>query len=130
SPEGRITHGCLGIWSDEQAEALAPLAQFIRAQGSVPAIQISHAGRKASTQRAWQGSGPLNEQDRARGETPWTPVGPTEQPFAEGWLQPDALSIAQIHELTEQFVQAALRALRAGFEIIELHMAHGYLLQS
>jgi len=127
---GRITNGCLGIWSDEHAAALEPVTQFIKSQGSVPAIQIAHGGRKSSTQRAWEGNGPLTAENLANGDETWTPVGPSDVPFAEGWLQPRALSVSEIHELTQQFADAARRAVKAGFEIIEIHMAHGYLLQS
>lgn len=130
SREGRITNGCLGIWSDEHAAALEPITRYIKSQGSVPALQIAHGGRKASTQRAWEGNGPLTEENLRNGDESWTPLGPSDEPFAEGWLKPRALTEEEIQEHTQYFVQAALRAIKAGFEVIEIHMAHGYLLQS
>lgn len=130
SPEGKITNGCLGIWSDSHAEALKPITAFIKSQGAVPALQISHGGRKSSTQRAWEGNGPLTEENIRKGDETWTPVGPSDKAFAEGWLQPRALEVDEIHRLTEAYVASAKRALDAGFEVIEIHMAHGYLLQS
>ena len=130
SPEGRITNGCLGLWNDEQQRALAPVARAIRAAGSVPAIQIGHGGRKASMQRPWFGNGPLNDQDLARGEARWQPIGPSAVPLAEGWLVPRAMDADDMARTCRAFADAALRALAAGFEIIEIHMAHGYLLHS
>ncbi len=127
---GRITNGCLGIWSDEHAEALKPIAGFIKSQGAVPTLQIAHAGRKASAQRAWEGNGPLTAENIQNGDESWTPVGPSDLAFADGWLQPHALTIPEIHEHAVYFAKGAVRALEAGFDIIEIHMAHGYLLQS
>ncbi len=82
---GRITHGDLGIWSDAQTQALRRITAFISSMGSVPAIQLGHAGRKASMQRPWHGNGPLDETDVARGEKPWEVIGPSAIPLAEGW---------------------------------------------
>lgn len=127
---GRITNGCLGIWSDEHAAELAPLTKFIKSQGSVAAIQIAHGGRKSSTQRAWEGNGPLTQENLDNGDETWTPVGPSDVPFAPGWLKPRALTKEEIREITQDFADAARRAVEAGFQIIEIHMAHGYLLQS
>lgn len=128
--EGRITNGCLGIWSDAHAQAMQPLVSFIKSQGATPALQIAHGGRKSSTQRAWEGNGPLTQQNIDNGDEAWTPVGPSSTSFAEGWLKPRALQIEEIQALTIAFRNAAKRAVDAGFEIIEIHMAHGYLLQS
>lgn len=128
--DGRITNGCLGIWSDSHAEAMRSLVTFIKSQGSTPALQIAHGGRKSSTQRAWEGNGPLTQQNIDKGDESWTPVGPSSTPFAEGWLKPRALEAEDIKELTAAFRDAAKRAVDVGFEIIEIHMAHGYLLQS
>ena len=124
---GRITHGDIGIWSDEQVPALARIAAFIKSQGSVPAIQLAHAGRKASMQRPWHGNGPLDDTDRARGEQAWDIVAPSTIPLDEGWLKPHELTVTQIHELHDRWCLAAKRALDAGFEVIEIHSAHGYL---
>jgi 2,4-dienoyl-CoA reductase-like NADH-dependent reductase (Old Yellow Enzyme family) len=128
--EGRITNGCLGIWSDAHAEAMRSMVAFIKSQGSTPAIQIAHGGRKSSTQRAWEGNGPLTQKNFDNGDEAWTPVGPSSTPLAEGWLKPRALEVEEIHALTVAFRDAAKRAVEVGFEIIEIHMAHGYLLQS
>ena len=127
---GRITHGCLGIWSDQHAQALARLAAFLKAHGSVPAIQLGHAGRKASMQRPWYGNGPLGAEDAARGDLPWEIIGPTDQPQDQGWLVPKAMSQADIDTVIQALVDGARRADQAGFEIAEIHGAHGYLLHS
>lgn len=127
---GRITNGCLGLWEDAQGEALAPIAAFLTAQGAVPAIQINHSGRKGSAQRAWEGNGILTPENLANGDERWQPLGASDNPFSEGWPVPKPLDAAGLAEIREAFVATALRALRAGFRIIELHMAHGYLLQS
>jgi 2,4-dienoyl-CoA reductase-like NADH-dependent reductase (Old Yellow Enzyme family) len=127
---GRITHGCLGIWSDEHARALGRIAPFLKAHGALPAIQLAHAGRKASMQRPWFGNGPLGPGDAARGDRPWPIVGPTAEPAAEGWLAPHAMTRADIDEVVGAFAAAARRAHAAGFDIVELHGAHGYLIHS
>jgi 2,4-dienoyl-CoA reductase-like NADH-dependent reductase (Old Yellow Enzyme family) len=129
SPEGRISHGDMGLWNDEQARALARIADFLRAHGAAPAIQLAHAGRKGSTQRPWHGGGPVGPEDeRVRGEGPWTPVAPSAIPFTDGWIVPHALSAAEIAGLLVAWREAARRALDAGFDILEVHAAHGYLL--
>lgn len=127
-PEGRITHGDLGIWSEEQVAPLARIAAFVKAQGAAAGIQIGHAGRKASMQRPWYGNGPLNAEDVARGDKPWAIVAPSALPLDEGWLVPEALSEDGIARVRDGFLAAAERSLRAGFDVIEIHMAHGYLL--
>lgn len=127
---GRITHGCPGLWSDSQIPGHARVAQFARRNGAVPAIQLAHAGRKGGMQRPWFGNGPLNADDHARGDMPWTPVGPSAVPVAEGWPVPHALSQQDIDALIADFVTAARRALVAGYQIAEVHGAHGYLLHS
>jgi 2,4-dienoyl-CoA reductase-like NADH-dependent reductase (Old Yellow Enzyme family) len=129
-PRGRITHGCLGIWSDAHAEALRRIAAALKSQGAVPAIQLAHAGRKASMQRPWFGNGALTADDIARGDRPWQVVGPTDQPLAEGWLVPKAMQRADIDAVVQAFVDGARRALAAGFELAEIHGAHGYLIHS
>jgi 2,4-dienoyl-CoA reductase-like NADH-dependent reductase (Old Yellow Enzyme family) len=128
--EGRITNGCLGLWNDVQRAALAPIAAAMKAQGAVPAIQIGHGGRKAAMQRPWFGNGPLTDADLARGERRWQPLGPSAAPLSEGWLVPRAMDAADMARTRRAFADAACRALEAGFEVIEIHMAHGYLLQS
>jgi 2,4-dienoyl-CoA reductase-like NADH-dependent reductase (Old Yellow Enzyme family) len=122
-PIGRISPDDSGIWSDAHAEAFRPIAAFIKAQGAVAAIQIAHAGRKASTQIPWlKGSGLA---DDARG---WEPIGPSAVAFADGYRVPRAMSLADIDLVVEQWVAATKRALAAGFEVVEIHAAHGYLL--
>lgn len=130
SRRGRITNGCLGLWDDSQIEGMRQLVAGIHHFGAKAAIQINHGGRKASAQRAWRGNGVLNDEDVAAGEERWTPEGPSDFPFAEGWPVPDQMSPEDIARLRQDFIATARRALKAGFDIIEIHMAHGYLLQS
>ncbi|GAA6200317.1 NADH:flavin oxidoreductase/NADH oxidase [Aquicoccus sp. SU-CL01552] len=127
---GRITHGCAGLWCDSQITGHARVAQFALTHGAIPAVQLGHAGRKSGMQRPWFGNGPLNDADFARGDMPWTPVGPSEIPVAEGWPMPHALSEAEIGQLVEDFVAATRRAQAAGYKIVEIHGAHGYLIHS
>jgi 2,4-dienoyl-CoA reductase-like NADH-dependent reductase (Old Yellow Enzyme family) len=124
---GRITHGDLGIWSDEHVPGLARVVSFLRSQGAVPAIQLAHAGRKASMQRPWHGNGPMDDNDRARGEIVWKIVAPSPIRLEEGWIKPHELSISEINALQNNWRLAAERALCAGFEVLEMHSAHGYL---
>ena len=123
SPEGRITAWDSGIWSDAHADAFRPIVEFIHAQGSVAGMQIAHAGRKASTDKPWRGGKVI-----AEGPDSWTPVAPSAIPFREGDPAPTALTIAEIDGIVEQFVRAARLSLRAGFRVLEIHAAHGYLL--
>ena len=128
--DGRITHGDLGIWSDAHAEAIRPIAAFVRSHGAAFGIQLAHAGRKASMQRPWFGNGPLGAEDAARGDLPWDIVGPTSTPIDEGWLTPKEMSPADIAELVAAFVAAAKRADAIGCDFVEIHGAHGYLIQT
>ena len=123
SPEGRISPDDLGIWNDEQMTALIPVVDFIRRHGAVAGIQLAHAGRKASTDAPWRGGKPLPKAQRG-----WQPLAPSPLPFAPGSAQPRELSGADLDSIEEEFVCAARRALQAGFQVIELHSAHGYLL--
>jgi len=123
---GRISHGCLGLYSDANEAALARVldaAQRIAAPGTAFAIQLGHAGRKASCQAPFQGGKPLS-----RGEDPWPVVAPSAIPFADGWPVPEALDAEGLARVTASFRQAAQRAVRLGFDAIEVHAAHGYLL--
>jgi 2,4-dienoyl-CoA reductase-like NADH-dependent reductase (Old Yellow Enzyme family) len=129
---GRITPQCLGIWADEQAQALRPITAFIESMGCVPGIQLAHAGRKASTRPPFvdKGGSPLNHEDTERAGEPWQSVAPSALPVADGWPLPEELDTAGLTQVKDAFVAAAKRALAAGFKVIELHMAHGYLLHS
>lgn len=129
-PEGRITHGDLGLWSDDHMPGLRRIATFLREHGAVPAIQLAHAGRKASMQRPWYGNGPLNDEDVRRGDRPWEIVAPSAVPVGEGWLTPREMTPGDMAALKDAWCQAARRALDAGFEVLEVHAAHGYLLHS
>jgi 2,4-dienoyl-CoA reductase-like NADH-dependent reductase (Old Yellow Enzyme family) len=127
---GRITHGDTGIWDDKQIEGLRKVSGFIKSQGAVPAIQLAHAGRKASMARPWYGNGPLTPDDLARGDAAWRIVAPTETPLGEGWIAPRALKKGDLDVLLNAYRQAARRAHAAGFEVLEIHAAHGYLLHT
>ncbi|MFZ1376737.1 MAG: NADH:flavin oxidoreductase/NADH oxidase [Geothrix sp.] len=122
-PEGRISPDDLGLWSDVQAEALAPSVRFIKGQGAVPGIQLAHAGRKASAFSPWKGSGSV-----PAGAGGWTPVAPSALPFDSTWTVPMELDESGIKAVIRAFAYATRRALAAGFEVVELHAAHGYLL--
>jgi 2,4-dienoyl-CoA reductase-like NADH-dependent reductase (Old Yellow Enzyme family) len=125
---GRISHGDVGLWNDEQAAALAPIVAFIKAQGAIPGIQIAHAGRKASSHRPFEGAGPVTVDTQVGEEAPWETVAPSAIPFDASWPTPRALTIDEIGEIKQAFVAATHRALAAGFEVVEVHAAHGYLL--
>ncbi len=126
--EGRITHGDLGLWADDQVAPLKRITDFIKAQGAVPAVQLGHAGRKGSMQRPWEGNGPLGPDQFARGETTWDIVSAVGKPIGEGFLTPAALDAAGMARIVEAFATGAKRARAAGFEAVEVHCAHGYLL--
>ena len=121
--EGRISPADAGIWNDAQQSAWARIAAFIAAHGALPAMQLAHAGRKASTAVPWEGGKGLA--DASGG---WTPLAPSALPFQPDYRMPRALSAADIAAVIEQFAQAARRADAAGFSVVEIHAAHGYLL--
>lgn len=125
SPEGRITPADLGIYKDEHIEGLQRITRFIEMNGAVPGIQLAHAGRKASHRPPWEGGTPLNTDDGA-----WTSVAPSAITFKEGTPTPVALDDDGLQKVIEDFRQAASRSLQAGFKIIEIHAAHGYLLHA
>ncbi len=122
-PEGRISPEDAGIWNDAQRDAWAPIARFIKAQGSVPAMQLAHAGRKASTYAPWRGQGAVAESSGG-----WKVAGPSPAPFSPAYPKPTEMNVSDIAECVSAFAQAAGRALHAGFEVVEIHAAHGYLL--
>jgi len=123
SPEGRISPEDSGIWSDVHAEAFTPIARFLRDQGAVAGVQLAHAGRKASTDQPWRGGGPLGPEKRG-----WQPVAPSSLPFTPTHPMPREATTADLDAICTQFAEAGKRAKVAGFQIIEIHMAHGYLL--
>jgi len=123
---GRISPNDAGIWCDAHIEPLQGVTRFIKAYGAVPGIQIAHAGRKANTNRPWDGGNPIPGDDARF----WQAVGPSALPFFEGFQTPQALSTAEIKAVQASFKAGAERALAAGFEWLELHAAHGYLLHS
>jgi 2,4-dienoyl-CoA reductase-like NADH-dependent reductase (Old Yellow Enzyme family) len=122
-PEGRISPDDSGIWSDEQVAAFRRITAFLSEHGAVPGIQIAHAGRKASVSAPWRGGQPLGPDERG-----WQPVGPSAEPFDDGWHVPRELDVAEIGDVVEAFADAARRSLAAGFRLLEIHAAHGYLL--
>lgn len=122
-PEGRISAHDLGIWKDEHIEFLARIARFIRGQGVLPGIQIAHAGRKASTPRPWEGRGTIPESKGG-----WAPVAPSPVPFDSDHATPRPLVEGDICKVVEAFGAAARRAWEAGFQVLEIHAAHGYLI--
>jgi 2,4-dienoyl-CoA reductase-like NADH-dependent reductase (Old Yellow Enzyme family) len=120
---GRISPGDMGLWKDQQIEPLARVARFVKQEGAVPGIQLAHAGRKGSTDVPWHGGRPLltPEQDA------WQPVAPSALAFDNGYPLPRELTVEEIQKIVQAFADAARRALYAGFELVELHNAHGYL---
>ncbi|WP_432585911.1 NADH:flavin oxidoreductase/NADH oxidase [Streptomyces sp. HD1123-B1] len=123
SPEGRISPHDLGLWNDRQTEAFGRIAGFLKRHGTVPGIQLGHAGRKSGTDAPWRGGAPF-----ALDEGGWRPLAPSPVAFDERHLVPDELTEEGIAEIVGQFAAAARRALTAGFEVIEIHGAHGYLI--
>ena len=124
TPEGRISPQDLGIWKDAHVQPLARIVSFIHSQGSVSGMQLAHAGRKASTRRPWQGGGRLSELEGG-----WrNVVAPSPTPFSDNYPQPIEMTPAMIGRAVTAFAEAAKRALKAGFRVIEIHAAHGYLI--
>ena len=122
-PRGRITHYCTGLWNDAQRDAFARIARFVRAQGAVAGIQLAHGGRKSSCTRPWEGGKPLTAEQGG-----WETVAPSAIPFSERHPVPRELDEEAIAGLVALFAASARRAREAGFDVIELHAAHGYLL--
>ncbi|MDQ2745712.1 MAG: oxidoreductase, partial [Acidobacteriota bacterium] len=122
SPEGRISPADAGIWSDEHAEAYKRITKFIKDNGAAAGIQLAHAGRKASTSEPWNGGKKVDESDGG-----WQTIAPSAMAFNDDYPMPRAMSKDDIEKAVENFVEAAKRSVEAGFEVIELHAAHGYL---
>ncbi|AEC20839.1 putative FMN oxidoreductase [Pusillimonas sp. T7-7] len=129
-PVGRNTYGDLGIWEDTQIEPLSRLTHYLHEQGRIAAAQLHHAGPKASRQRPWEGLGPLGEKEAASGEPGWQPVSCVPTRTIAGWNLPHALTPEEIKILVQKYAQAAKRVQLAGFDVLDIHAAHGYLLHS
>ncbi|CVI63475.1 NADH:flavin oxidoreductase/NADH oxidase (plasmid) [Agrobacterium leguminum] len=129
-PNGRLSYGDLGLWEDAQILGMRRITNFIRDQGVLSAVQLGHTGRKAGQQRPWEGKGALSPKEWERGETPFPTVGPTDEPAEPGYPAPHALEMHEIPALVHKFADAAARADAAGFDIVEIHAGHGYLIAS
>jgi 2,4-dienoyl-CoA reductase-like NADH-dependent reductase (Old Yellow Enzyme family) len=127
---GRITHGDTGIWDDAHIGGLKRISDFVRSQGAVPAIQFAHAGRKGSMARPWYGNGPLMQADFDRGDKPWSIVAPSDTPIGTEWIKPRPFEKGDFQVVLNAYRQAVRRAHAAGFDILEIHAAHGYLLHT
>ena len=128
SPEGRIGHGCTGIWNDSHVEGLSKIAKIFNEYNCLSGIQLAHAGRKASYLRPWDGASPITENDKV--EPAWQTIGPSAIPINNSSPVPKEMTVEDINKVREDFKKAAQRADKAGFDIIEIHGAHGYLLHS
>ncbi len=129
-PVGRNTYGDCGIWSDDHIAPLRDIVDFLHGEGAIAAAQLHHAGPKASRQRPWEGLGPLGDAEAAKGETPWQPLSATDGRTIEGWHQPRMMTVDEIKALVEDYGRAAARVVKAGFDVVDIHAAHGYLLHS
>jgi hypothetical protein len=127
---GRVSNGDPGLWADSHIEPMARLVSEMKRYGAKTAIQISHGGRKGGQQRAYEGNGPIDETNLAAGDEPLFPMGASPIPLSDGWQVPGEMSEAYIEGIIEAFAAGAKRAILAGFDLLELHLAHGYLLQS
>lgn len=123
SPEARITAWDSGIWSEAHAKAFERITHFIKSQNAVPSVQLAHAGRKASTDAPWRGGKPI-----LSGPHAWQPTAPSPIPFGTGYPVPRQMSVADIDKVVAQFAKSSRWSLEAGFDVVEIHMAHGYLL--
>ncbi|MPS29959.1 MAG: NADH:flavin oxidoreductase/NADH oxidase [Alcaligenaceae bacterium] len=129
SQRSRKTYDCPGIYTDAQAKAWRRITDFLREQGTVSAIQLGHAGRKVATRAPWEGFSPLGEADAAQGRPPWAGLAPSPIPFKEGAMAPKEMDRDDIRAVIQAHVDAAKRSLDAGFDICEIHGAHGYIVQ-
>jgi 2,4-dienoyl-CoA reductase-like NADH-dependent reductase (Old Yellow Enzyme family) len=120
---GRITPHCLGLWNDRQRDRMKRVVDFVASQGAIPAMQLGHAGRKGSVARPWEGGRPIPVADGG-----WETIGPTDRPFADGWAPAVPMTKDTIRSTVEGFAKSVQRAREAGFRILEIHAAHGYLI--
>lgn len=123
SPEGRISPDDLGLWEDVHGVAFERVVRFVKGEGAALGVQLAHAGRKASSKRPWDGFGSVSPEDGG-----WEPIGPSDVPFSPSHTTPRAMTTDDIHRVVEDFRRAAFRARRAGFDVVEVHAAHGYLI--
>jgi 2,4-dienoyl-CoA reductase-like NADH-dependent reductase (Old Yellow Enzyme family) len=128
--DARIAPGDLGIWSDAHIPGLRRVCDFVHSVGALIGMQLNHCGRKGSSQRPWQGFGPLNEENARQGEVSWPLLSPTPEALGPGHVVPSEITRAQIGKVVESFAQAADRADQAGFDVVEIHGGHGYLIAS
>lgn len=129
-PRGRIGTADLGLWNDDQMEPLKAVVDFIHANGAAAGVQLAHAGRKAGSQPLWEGGAALSEAEMAGDAEPWLRLGPSALAAGPGWSIPHAMSAQDIEDMIVRFVEAARRADQAGFDVVELHFGHGYLVAS
>ncbi|MBT2303836.1 NADH:flavin oxidoreductase/NADH oxidase [Variovorax paradoxus] len=129
-PRGRIGTADLGLWEDSQIEPLKEVVDFVHSNGGAIGVQLAHAGRKSGSQPLWEGGAALSEQRLASDPQPWQRLGPSALPAGPGWSAPVALDAAGIADVVQSFVEATLRADQAGFDVVELHFGHGYLVAS
>lgn len=127
---GRIGSADLGLWRDSQISPLKAVVDFVHAQGGAIGVQLAHAGRKSGSQPLWEGGAALSDDTMAADAEPWTRVGPSAQAAGPGWTAPQVLDEAGIQDVIQRFVDAAVRADKAGFDVVELHFGHGYLIAS
>ncbi len=129
SERSRKTYDCPGIWNDAQAKAWRRITDFLRQNGAAAAMQIGHAGRKVATRPPWDGFAPLGAEDVAKGRAPWSGLAPSPVPFKEGAMVPKEMDADDIRHVITLHADAAKRSLDAGFDVLEVHAAHGYIIQ-
>ena len=129
-PRGRIGTADLGLWKDSQIEPLKAVVDFVRANNGAIGVQLAHAGRKSGSQPLWEGGAAISPENMAGDEEPWERLGPSSIPAGPGWSAPEVLDATGIADVVKRFVDATVRADRAGFDVVELHFGHGYLVAS